>query len=106
MKEAVQPLIDHFIDAWIWITVGLLGITGFFGKRMLSRWDAIAESHMPSKEINDKFTEVKRQHEDILEKVSEVHNRIDELYIFLATGKINPPAHRQEKRQKGKEKIS
>jgi len=55
MKDQIHAVIDGVIDIWIWITLGLLGMLGFFGKRMLNRWDAIAESHVPSAEIEKKI---------------------------------------------------
>ena len=105
MKEAMNLIANGFIDIWIWITVGLLTVLGFFGKRMLKRWDAIAESHVPSVEIEKKFTQVyddmtkcqkdlKDQQDKILENVGEVHVRIDDIYMVLATGAA-PRKHRK-----------
>ena len=58
MKSQAHAVIDGVIDIWIWITVGLLTALGFFGRRMLRRWDAIAESHVPGVEIEKKFNQV------------------------------------------------
>ena len=106
MKDQVHAVIDGVIDVWIWITVGLLAALGFFGRRMLRRWDAIAESHVPGVEIEKKFTEVyadmakcqndlRDQHNKILEDVGEVHSRIDDIYMVLATGAA-PRKHRKK----------
>jgi len=105
MKDQVHAVIDGVIDVWIWITLGLLGLLGFFGKRMLKRWDAIAESHVPSVEIEKKFNQVyadmtkcqkdlKDQQDKILENVGEVHSRIDDIYTVIATGAA-PRKHRK-----------
>ena len=97
-KESFHYLIDGFIDVWIWITVGMLAMLGFFGRRMLRRWDSVAETHVPGAEIDRRFNAVYKdmnkcqkeltdQNSMVIQSVDKVHARIDEIFILIAKEK-------------------
>ena len=94
IADVVKGLSDAFlngiVEAWMLITVGLLGLVGLFGKRQFERWDKIAKSHMSKNEINDQLEEIKAS-------VSEVHGRIDDIYHVMITGNSHRPARNLER---------
>ncbi len=98
MKEFWHHLTDGIIDVWIWITVGFLSMLGFFGRRMLRRWDSVAETHVPGAEINRRFNavykdmnkcqkELSDQNDKVIKSVDKVHERIDEIFSLMVKDK-------------------
>ena len=86
------------VEVWLWITIGLLGVLAFFGKRLLSKWDVVMSSHMPDHVIEKKLTSIRNDmedcqkslsqenresHRELQESIGEVHTRLDDLYKLL-----------------------
>jgi len=96
---------DLIVNIWLWVTVGLIALLAFFGRRILKKWDTVVDSHMPEQEIELRFgiiiedmkrceakmynsqklllADRKREEKKLLESVDKVHERIDELYKLL-----------------------
>jgi len=98
LSESVRHLgdtaLDWIISSWVYITLGLLGLLGMFGKRMMTRIDSVIESHMPEAKINDKFKQVyvdmkscqkdvRNDMDKVNDNVTEAHKRLDEIYQLL-----------------------
>lgn len=103
--SAVDKLANGAVELWIWITVGLIAIIAFFGRRLTRKWDQVVDSHMPEQEIKDKFKsilsdikaseeKIRREHsglvvglkveqKQIAASVDKVHERLDTLYQLL-----------------------
>ena len=98
-KQAiVETLSTLFFEVWIWLTVGLIAIIAFFGKRMVAKWDLVIGSHMPNFEIEKRFLKLneemsdcqeeikqdqKDSHDELMVEVKTVHSRLDNLYELL-----------------------
>lgn len=100
---ALEWLTTAIFEVWLWVTIGLLAIVAFFGRRLLKKWDAVTDSHMPSFEIERRFlklneemtdcqeeikSEQKSAHKELMGEVGDVHKRLDNLYqLLLQKGK-------------------
>lgn len=103
--SAVDKLMNGAVELWIWVTVGLIAIIAFFGRRLTKKWDQVVDSHMPEQEIEDKFKSIlqdmrgceekirkeqsslvvgiKVEQKQIAASVDKVHERLDTLYQLL-----------------------
>ena len=103
IKNAGDALANSILEMWFLVTVGLLLILGFLGKRTLNKWDSVIESHVPNQEIDKRFAktyedmttcqqELKGDISEVKDSVSEVHGRIDDIYHVLIGDKSHRPA--------------
>jgi len=94
----MEILLNGIVEIWLWVTIGLLAIMAFFGRRLLKRWDHVIDSHMPDHEIELKMDGLRKDmlacqeklakeqtktQGEIINEVSSVHQRLDKLYELL-----------------------
>jgi len=107
MIQSTKAIVDTFIsglfDLWLWFTVGLIAIIAFFGRRLVKRWDEVTNSHMPDhliekkmagirKEMNDCQERISHEQQQLIEGMTQLHNRLDSLYNLLLS-KSNEQSH-------------
>jgi len=111
MKETaistVDKLMNGAVEVWLWVTVGLIGLLAFFGKRLINKWDRVVDSHMPEEEIERRFNsimqdmrkcqtditkdytieirKIQSEKKSLVESVDKVHERLDRLMELLVS---------------------
>jgi len=99
MKDGIlNAMSTMFFEVWLWITIGMLAIIAFFGRRLLGRWDKVMDSHMPDHVIENHLSEIrddmeecqtqlaenqKSNYDKLNKGIGEVHSRLDNLYELL-----------------------
>ena len=105
LSTSIDVITNGAIEVLLWVTVGLIAVLAFFGRRLIKKWDNVVESHMPEQEIEKKFEEVLHDMEKcqqdiikgykeeinvihkekklLIESVDKVHERLDRLYELL-----------------------
>ena len=112
IKNASGALANSILEMWFLITLGLLLVLGFLGKRVLRKWDSVVESHVPNQEIDKRFSkiyedmtdcqqELKGDISEVKDSVSEVHGRIDDIYHILIGDRSHRPARSLERKKDG-----
>jgi len=103
--STADKLMNGALEVWLWITVGLIAVLAFLGKRLITKWDRVVESHMPEDEIEAKFESVMqdmrkcqtditrdtkrelkilhKEKKDLMDSVEKVHERLDRLMELL-----------------------
>lgn len=113
LKTMSDAVLNGIIELWFVITIGLLTILGFLGKRTLKRWDKVMQSHVPDSEIDKRFAqtysdmtncqqELKKDVSAVKDSVSEVHGRIDDIYHILIGDGSHRPARESERKDNDK----
>ena len=113
MKQAGETLAGYMFEVWFLVTIGLLSLLGFFGKRTLKTWDNVIKSHVPNQEIGRRFSKVyqdmtscqndlKSDISEVKDSVSEVHTRIDDIYhVLIKEGSKRPARVTDRKKDEG-----
>lgn len=101
-KHLGDMLLDGAISAWVYITLGLVTLLGFMGKRTIARIDEVTKSHMPSHIIDGKiekiYEDMAKCQQDIVKSVEKVHGRIDDVYNLIATQ--HPPNEKMYRKER------
>ena len=108
IKGLGEAVVSGIVEVWVLATIGLLGLLGLFGKRMLTRWDDIAKTHVPNTSIDKRFAktysdmtncqkELKGDISEVKDSVSEVHGRIDDIYHILVSENSSRPSRKEER---------
>lgn len=110
IKNAGDTLANGILEMWFLVTVGLLFVLGFLGKRTLNKWDSVIDSHVPNKIIDKRFSktyedmtncqkELKGDISEVKDSVSEVHGRVDDIMHYLMTGESKRPGREAERKK-------
>ena len=110
IKNLGDSVLNGIVEMWLLITIGLFGLLGLAGKRLLNRWDEVARTHVPSNAIDKRFSdtyaamtdcqqELKNDISEVKDNVSEVHGRIDDIYQILIGNESNRPARSAERKK-------
>jgi len=110
IKNLGDSVLNGIVEMWLLITIGLFGLLGLAGKRLLNRWDEVAKTHVPSNAIDKRFAktykdmtncqqELKDDISEVKDNVSEVHGRIDDIYHILIGDDSHRPARSTERKK-------
>jgi len=75
------------LEVWLYITVGLIALVAFFGKRLIKRWDTVVDPHLTASEVkrllNESDKANQKKHEETFHAVELLSTRMDKLYELL-----------------------